>query len=775
MTDPSPNAAEPVPAFAPQVVSPNRREAYRAALKRYDVNRLREIVAALGLVDRSLKVNSLIDEIEERLVEPRLTEIVLTGLPASARVALTLFAITEAGVWPMLGLAHSLRCLGIDPVPAVMSLLSIGLLAARIQAEGAIVRDLDALFESSRDGSPIVELHAHPSALASARTTLPEGLAPPTVSSVSQIREADGLEAIVRMAALWQRVVEAPLRQTQTGQLYKRDRDRLEDDPVLAGPIADALEPLPDMAALWQMLAMSVGLIVHEPGTDRVVAAPAEFWAENAVHLPQMIASRWQSLRNWHEQLGMQEPGSPVALALPFVRPALLLWLATVGEAHWVALDDLAEHLSAHMAGWHAATLGSSIPDPLRASINDERAQSSTPRKPARNDVALLEAVLLGPAYQLGLVRAAEEVPNGRRVVQLTPLGRYVLALGPPPPPRPAFEKFLFVQPNFEVIAYRQGLNPSLVGHFSRFTLWSQVGAALEWKLTPESVYRGLEGGLTPEHMLERLAKHSSRPLPPGVAEALRTWANRRERITYYAAATLIEFATPEALELALTAWPADERSAPVRVSERLLLIEDEKSIPFHRFRLTGSRDYRRPAEPCLDVEPDGVTLALDLGRSDLLVDAELARFADELPSDDSKGPSGSARRRFQVSPASLARAAADGFSPALLTRWFPERTGSELTPALRLLLYAMDSRAVPFRTNRLLVLHAPTAELLDGLAQHPMTCNYFGDRLGPTVIVVSEDEIEQLRRALGGLGLALDDESNSLSPANPPLRIKRS
>ena len=38
-------------------------------------------------------------------------------------------------------------------------------------------------------------------------------------------------------------------RQTQQGTLYKRDRERLEDDPVLAGPIADALEPLPDMAA----------------------------------------------------------------------------------------------------------------------------------------------------------------------------------------------------------------------------------------------------------------------------------------------------------------------------------------------------------------------------------------------------------------------------------------------------------------------------------------------------------------------------------------------
>ena len=33
-----------------------------------------------------------------------------------------------------------------------------------------------------------------------------------------------------------------------------------------------------------------------------------------------------------------------------------------------------------------------------------------------------------------------------------------------------------------------------------------------------------------------------------------------------------------------------------------------------------------------MTVEPDGVSMALDPARSDLLVDAELGRFADELP-----------------------------------------------------------------------------------------------------------------------------------------------
>ena len=65
---------------------------------------------------------------------------------------------------------------------------------------------------------------------------------------VRQVRESDGLEPILRLGALWQRVGAEPLRQTNQGTLYKRDRDRLTEDPVLACSIADALKPLAPLA-----------------------------------------------------------------------------------------------------------------------------------------------------------------------------------------------------------------------------------------------------------------------------------------------------------------------------------------------------------------------------------------------------------------------------------------------------------------------------------------------------------------------------------------------
>jgi hypothetical protein len=727
---------------------------YQAALRRYDAPRLNEIHAALGVPDLGARASALPAAIAETLREPRVVERVVGALDDASRLVLGLFALTETASWSLAGLSHTLRCLGVDPLPAQRALLERGLLALWLGSDGGPVYE----FESAvAGGGPKATLRAHPSVLSAARTVLPPGDAPVAAGAVRNVRESDGLEPILRMAAVWQRVVEVPLRQTQQGSLYKRDRDRLEDDPVLAGPIADALEPLPDMAALWLTLAQGVGLVARDPGSDRLVAAPPDFWDENAIHLLQMAAVRWLALRAWDERGGMQNEGAAVELAFPHVRPAVLLWLARSQEDEWVALEDLARHLDSLVQGWDRPAFFDTPPPAPAPRGKGKRAKGEGRASSGTAAVDSLEALLLGAAYQFGLVRAAEETPTRRPVVQLSALGRYILALGPPPPPRPAFEHFLYVQPNFEIIAYRQGLTPALIGQFSRFALWSQVGAALELKLTPESVYRGLEGGLSCDAMLERLKRHSARPLPAGIGEALRTWSDRRERVSYYAATTLVEFATGEARDQALAHWPASARIAPVPVGDRFLLVEDAGSIPFQRFRLTGSRDYRRPAETCLEVEEDGVTLQLDLARSDLLVDAELARFTAEVPTDSSGRDSTDPRRRFQISAESLARGVSNGLTLGQLEDWYLRRTGAPMPPAVRLMLLAGGGRLPALHADRPLVLHAPSVELLDGILQHPETRRYLGGRLGPTAVVVPAASLEPLRLALRRLGVRLD------------------
>jgi hypothetical protein len=740
------------------------RLAFRAALGRYKGTRLAAIRLAQGVPpgDERIRPAGTAEEITEHLDQPAAVEALAARLPVGSRLALSLFAVTEARSMSLAGLAHALGVLGVESTPALVRLLELGLLAIEPSAEIGPVDDFaTALKRGSRAG---LAFRVHPTVPHAVRTVRPEGGLRPASGPVGQIREADGLEPILRLGALWQRAAAEPFRRTQQGAFYKRDRERIVNDPVLAGPIADAMVPLPGLAMLWLELARQVGLLEPDEAGQRLRAAAPSFWSDNAVHLPQMIATGWLALRTWHEPRGAAVDWVVSNLAVPYLRPALLLWLAALDEGEWVALDDLASSLSSRYPEWDSLWFVDEDRQVNARGISDSPSRPSRRRaagpgrsrprnEPSPQGSGLLEAVLLGAAYPMGLVRAAEAREKGRRVVQLTPLGRYVLALGPTPPSRPAFEQFLFVQPNFEVIAYRQGLTPPLVGRLSRFVRWSQIGAALELKLTRESVLLGLDGGLTPESMLEILTRPSQKPVPPGVVDAVRTWASRRERVTYYAAATLMEFGSRAERDQALESWPDGDREPPAAVADKFLLVEDERAIPFDRFRLTGARDYRRPPEVCVTVESDGVSMTLDPARSDLLVAAELSRFADE-PS-----PAGAAPPRFVVTAASLRRGLSRGLDRHQLAAWYARRTGGEIPPAVRLLLAPLEARVAPLKPRRRVVLVMPAAELLDGLLQHPATSPWLGDRLGPTAVVIPEQHLPALQGALKGLGIPLEAE----------------
>lgn len=750
------DASIPGPTELPPLSSP--LEDYLEALVSYSPGLLAALSREHGLSGGARNPVVLADEIAEAVGSSSSLKGRLSTLESGPSIAVGLLALTESASWSLHGLAHSLYCLGVDPTPTILTLLEQGFLAAKTVLPVTDFRNLLA-----RTHAEPVELRAHPAILHAARPRRPEGSLTAIEGPVRLIREADGLEAVLRLATVWQRVAETPLRQTQQRTLYKRDRDRLGDDLALASPIADAIEPIPDMAFFWLELAREVGVVVAEPGTDRLVAASPDYWEENAYHLPQMIASRWLGLRTWHELGGLCSEELTMELGLPYVRAAALLWLSKLPEDAWIAIGEMTAHLDRVAPEWSRPLL-----DGLPASPADRGEWRATRRKDDPDAGDPLAAILLGPAYQLGLVRTAEHDPSGERLVQLSALGRYILTLGPFPPPRPSFQHFLYVQPNFEIIAYRQGLNPLLVGRLGRFASWSRIGAALELRLTPESVYRGLEGGMPLDAILETLSEHSQRALPAGVAEAIRTWSGRRERVSYFAAATLLEFATAADLEAALVAWPSTSRSAPLRIADRLLLVEDEGSIPWSRLRTAGSRDYRRPGEACVEVEPDGVTLALDLGRSDLLVDAELARFTDELPLDAGRGET---RRRFVVTGDSLARAAETGLSASSLSRWFVQRTGAELPASIRLLLHAASGTSRSLATEQVRILRSPTADILDGLLQYPPTRDLIGERLGPTAATVSEHHWPELSQALAKLGLMVQPGPNR--PAERPPEIE--
>jgi hypothetical protein len=347
------------------------------------------------------------------------------------------------------------------------------------------------------------------------------------------------------------------------------------------------------------------------------------------------------------------------------------------------------------------------------------------------------------------MVQAAQD-DEGRWLVRLAPLGRAVLGLSPTPAAT-AFPKTLLVQPNLEVLAYRQGLTPHLVAELTRFAAWQNLGAACTLRLGPDTVYRGLETGYSLEEIIRLLQQHSVHELPPGVVESLKTWANKRERLTVYGAATLVEFATAEDAQASLA-----RGLTGLRIADRLILVPQESDIDFRLFRLTGTRDYALPPGQCVEVAADGLTLSIDPARSDLLLDSEIQRFAEPQAARN-----GDDRRIYRLTPASLARGKAAGLSLATLEEWFTHRTGQTISPATRLLFIGEETP--PLEARRLLIVETANPLIADGLMQWPETRTLIQDRLGPRALVIEEQKLDLLRSKLCELQLTVRNGDESL------------
>lgn len=188
---------------------------------------------------------------------------------------------------------------------------------------------------------------------------------------------------------------------------------------------------------------------------------------------------------------------------------------------------------------------------------------------------------LLGVAYPLGLVEVSGEH------VRLSAFGRYLLLGDAEPPAPPAFPQTLLVQPNAEVLAYRQGLTPALIAALSRFAAWKGIGPACTLELTPEQTYRGLESGLTLPMIVQTLNRHGTRPVPAGVVDLLQRWASKRERITIFSSAVLVEFQTPAELDIAVS-----RGVVALALTDRIGMTADGGEPSLSHLRLVGNRDY---------------------------------------------------------------------------------------------------------------------------------------------------------------------------------------
>lgn len=718
----------------------------------YDEPLLRQVAGRLVRPRNQWPLEDLIERSGQTATNPAVIDRRLQDLPPASRQALALIGCSRQPRWNLGHLVEMLLVLGhADGIQPLFALFENGLLFPQIASLDKPTSDGASKIRSFEQwlahtgGGPQVFTHPQIAARAvSEPLGLPDLTAPVPPSSeegeeetaVIELpdlvprgspQESDGLEWLLRLAVLWQQVSVSPIRRTQQGGFFKRDQERLQSEPLLTAPPHESLAEVPDLGFLLAALAEQQGLLVPSDGELHAGELPAQW--ENGIWptLESFWGELWR-IQTWNPLDGWRAEPAP---GNPFPSAYLLtfLLLARLPEPGWMSPAVLQEWLLQHHPYW----------------------KGDTPRPSWRQP--WLERFLLGVAYHLRLVQAVRSREGGW-LVRLTPAARWLLQLGEQPDSPPVFAQTLLIQPNLEIIAYRQGLTPALIQKLTRFASWKSLGAACTLQLEPESVYRALESGQTFDSIRLTLEQHSTRAIPAAALDALRTWSNKRDRITVYPSATLLEFNSAEELNDALA------RGLPgVRIAETLAVVASEDDIDFKHFRLSGTRDYSLPPDQCVTLEPDGVTLTVDLSRSDLLLETELPRFAELLSAPPAYGaaPSRQDQRQYRLTPASLARARSSGVALITLETWFQQRCGQPMSPSARMLFTGAQLPAP--QLQRLLVLQLASAELADGLMQWPQTRGLIASRLGPTSLVVAEDQIAALREQMREAGLTLQDE----------------
>jgi hypothetical protein len=692
----------------------------RDALSRYDEPVLRRVAGKLFKARIGQPADELVGKAADTQTNAPVIDRRIRDLPEAACVLIGLVGVSRQPRWKVGHLIHLLAAAGhADGFAPVQALLDSGLAFPELRAKGPPLKSFEEWLGGA--GTLAASVFVHPAVLVRARGFLSRGRKPPEdklggLTPPAQGVVTDGLEWPLRLAAVWQQVRTTPIRLTQANTLFKRDFGRLQADPVLAAPFAEAAD-VPETGVLALFWAAAAGLLTETDLELRSASFP-EAWDRGLwTTLAELFAAfftidTWDPLRGY----GVTDNGvspTPTAGLIALAR------LASAAPGTWVPAEDLAAWLWEHHPGW---------PGTL---TKDVQKQYGTP---------WVEAFLLAIAAPLRVVESARA--DGWQF-RLSDFGRHLFVGEPEPPPPAAFPQTLLVQPNAEVLAYRQGLTPQLIARLSRFARWKQVGPACTLELCADETYRGLESGLTLADVTQTLDRHGMRPVPANVADLLRRWADKRERITVYSSATLVEFASPADLDTAVA-----RGIVSVRLTDRIGLTADGGEPDFKHLRLIGNRDYEAKPQQCVLVADDGVTLTVDAAQSDLLLEAEVGRLADPVPGDNP------AVRTYRVTPDTLRRVVAGGMSLDDLERWFVARTGEPLPPAGR--LFVVGPGVSPPTAARLIVVQFPTAELTDGVVQWPATAAFVERRLGPAAVVVADEQLAEFRDVLREIGISV-------------------
>jgi hypothetical protein len=526
-------------------------------------------------------------------------------------------------------------------------------------------------------------------------------------------------------------------RVTATGDIHKSDSVRAKELAAESGLSPDGL-------ALALMMARQTGCVEAKDGR-LFVTSHADLWAEaNAANRARDMFNAYVSSEDLFDihlffpqiEAAVDEHLPPGSLRRTYHKTLISQLLACLQPDAWYTTDafcDLVRRADPNVLfneeRWRA--IASHTHDPT-AAWRDRSWQTHEKR--------LIAWIIQSVLGRLGMVELAGE----GRLFRLTSLGRYVLGMGEAPAEAASTEnEALVVQPDFEVILYCDKSSPVVRRRLDTFGELVRGGVVSTYRLTKDSIYRGLKTGVTLTQFIQMLERHSRRALPANVVDQIETWERKAASVSIYTGCKLVECLNEED-----AAKLAGQESAR-RIGSRFVLMPAPGDV--------ASRvDYSATEHRCL-VQEEGLVLRAPWVNSSLFVKRRLEDIGDVKTT-----PQGDLV--LTLKKEHVSKDVDWGLHVAALDSMVEQPLASRYRTALR----TWSGEASPPSVHTATLVRFDDADTCTSATQLQDLSQYIEGRLGLYTVVLKPGALAAFKKGLKSLGLAIDRNGTVLDDGAP-------
>ena len=625
-----------------------------------------------------------------------------------------------------------------NPLGVVANAVQLGLLLACPEGRaGAFsISDLSRDFHSDSQGA----LLSAPELVGRLLPQpLPLGISIPEVPAPAVVEKCHDTSTFVLLELL--RIVDliAP-RVTSSGALHKSDESRALELCKEAGLPSEAL-------SLALMSAHGLGCIEIRDG-HLVTLPQAERWVEQSraerarsLFSACLRAEEIPDVRLFFPQLidALEKRLVPGSVRRTYHRRLVATVLGELSPGHWYRVDDFVDALFKIDRNclfveekWRA----------IQSNMHDV-SPSWMERQWQLREMRLFAWMIRRLLRDMSMIELGEE----ESVFQITPIGAYALGFGEvPEESQDSSKDALVVQPDFEIIVYADSCPARLRRKLDLFCDRLRSGVVSTYKLSQESVYRGVRSGTSAAEFLALLDQNGRHAVPANIRELIEGWERKSGVISIYGNCRVLECRTAEELDHLLP-----KLTGVRRIGDRFILFQG--SEPPTSATVISYVEARRP---CLQQE-DGLQLRIPWLRADLFVARSLSGLGELV-----QEISGDVVLR--LSREKLGQSRDWGLVAAELEALSEKPLSARFKMALR--AWSGDLGSVTTRNATLVRFEDP--DTCSAILELPELAPHIEGRIGLYTLVVKQGQLTAFRNKVRKINLIVEAANQIVDPQTP-------